>query len=898
GLVLLKGAFYSKINNSILPEMAAMLVKEYRKQRATYQEAKDSLQKAISEKMGSPESDPEVARIFSLIENGTGFAAKQLRQKLQESLQSDALNLTTEFIGEDKQKNRQLDAANRLLKGLASAKSELPHDITDLLDEQIEALLMKMMANLLQNPEFSKESLTKGAGVSDLIIRFLGAMTDKLAQLKEQETDGDDLNAFVPLAQELLKMANPTLPSLFGMNKRLWKQMENRVLPGFLAKMYKETSSWVRRKEKNQKKLQELFGTTHAQEACRVLSHYIADFLPWYLSTSNDQIAEMAFTLMSNQTKKADDPQSQAFLQEIKKNKQVIMDFVSHHAQKLGDSNSDEAKKVWGLAKEYGEAALLEMFVRMAKRVHSLESTKGKNYRPEFAMHTAFQLLEKLREHFGKTNEIKDNQGVKHAHQVDPETMYAEFGETLHSGIPAASDLPEEEKQRTRLDDFSGFIDKIQNILQLSGNTQALGKQIFPNLLLRLMNHLNEDYTKDSMLLGVLQMINEALQEPPKDDPKLSRHHEEEKKKDFSGALSSIVSNELANLDTESKTKATLTITDWLMHLEDKESTLTLEEHLEELGCQLEDIVPEQNLREKRKNLSKPLCEFTLYWNELQKNNSLSFQEKQALLKKKREALIQTSTEEMTRPLEALQILLQERKFDAECGEMVRELINMLPFTMTKTIFNDFDILKEKSAETVGRLVRSYFDRTSMLEIIDKGIVRILPYLHPGEWKGEEGQETFEPQGGKYKFDLPKTPEEKAALKAKRKRQAKRKRREFAKTAAETLSSQLANGLTKFIKSLWDGFTGTFGSTFPSAKKFFDRVFNHGISQFIMSGFKMLFKTLLEIGRSLFEETYLKRKMRKVTKTAHMPHHENLFYQWRDVLVDALDVTSEQPAKA
>jgi hypothetical protein len=60
----------------------------------------------------------------------------------------------------------------------------------------------------------------------------------------------------------------------------------------------------------------------------------------------------------------------------------------------------------------------------------------------------------------------------------------------------------------------------------------------------------------------------------------------------------------------------------------------------------------------------------------------------------------------------------------------------------------------------------------------------------------------------------------------------------------------------------------------------------------------MLFKILSQIGQSLFEETYLKRKMRGITKTAHMPHHENLFYQWRDVLANALNVTEGQPAKA
>jgi hypothetical protein len=257
---------------------------------------------------------------------------------------------------------------------------------------------------------------------------------------------------------------------------------------------------------------------------------------------------------------------------------------------------------------------------------------------------------------------------------------------------------------------------------------------------------------------------------------------------------------------------------------------------------------------------------YVTFWHELQSDASKSQAEKKSLIENKLEEIYDfvedSDLEKIIAIMNHLNTILEQQKINKECGRLFKELINMLPKALMKTVFNHFDFIETLTAESVGRLVRNYIDETSLLKILDQGIEKGIPLIQ----------------------------EEKES-------DALKNREEFKKEGARVITKQLSetvgNMIKNFVRNLIQMLnripekTGKFWEFLTKIKRFIiralEKVLVDSILKTILSNYNPLYYLLMKG----IEVTHIRSLTKAMLKSIDLPH-EDLNLKLRDVFVNAL----------
>jgi len=264
-----------------------------------------------------------------------------------------------------------------------------------------------------------------------------------------------------------------------------------------------------------------------------------------------------------------------------------------------------------------------------------------------------------------------------------------------------------------------------------------------------------------------------------------------------------------------------------------------------------------------------------------------------------------------------------QRKLNKACGELVLQLVQLVPHSMVQTAFkiDKFKILEKQSAEIVGKAVRNYLGKElNLFTFMNQGAQSSLATLYPGgQWKPDSrGMLRFEPDKSKIKpVDVSQLTDEALEQQERDKllqsdREMQQMRKMMVKTTRRVMSESMMSGFTLpflKIKQMWD--TCVAKCTLPEgAAEFLRRVGDFAIFRLIevvlsfcarqLKKAAPLLKEALNFVSSPFREAFwffmeihLGMKADVVIRSLQLEIHENLLYQLTDVLVKS--VTVENP---
>ncbi len=730
GLNFGKSKLYNFLKDTAIPEVLFELLKGHYNLHSQYEDATKQLKSQL-QVLGQKNEDA-----YKLIDSSCNYLSKTILDKLKQSLSNDAETSSQKLLCEGTSSPQSI-AFGKLISTLADDKNQACPSLWNLTQKQIKTLIFKFLGNHLA----TKEDELDGKRVTEILMHAMSTLAEKLA-LNNSKAD------YQALAKELLQQngMNPRedLPSVFGINTAIAEQLETIILPKLLSSFHEETTVWMNKKEQNKEELKTLFGTTHSQEACKVLGHFVSQFAPWYLSTSNDKAADMILSAISLHIQSQNGTETKELLKEIEAHKPLLKSFLEELIKKMGDTKNPGSSQVWNFVKEYSEAAALEVFVRIAKRINTLEKSFESKDAANLSYHTLVSMLKKAADNIDSLKgSIGEKDGAKTKDFV-----------TLTSQLFSAASLVDGKE----LPLPSPIKKPAWNLFK----TEAM-----PAVLESIMDTLNEDYTKDALMLGLLKLLSESIA-----DGSI-----------FNGK------DEVEEIDLETKA------------------------------------------------------------------------------------------------------------LDIECGDVLKRLLTKLPNSTVTELFSNLLDMDFIPSEKIGRIVRGYLKKTNLLQLVDSAIVKIMPYMHQGKWKGEKGERTFEPKKGKFDFELPKTAKEKAVSDAKIKRMKKINHKKLIEEGSEAISSQIATGITGFLKSIWDGFVNGVSKVFSSFRGFIDGIVNNSVVQMIVKGLEFLFKPLFEAGKSLFKSAVISPALRNLSHQSKT-HGKDILYSWRDMLFDMIDTSNYETQKS
>lgn len=206
----------------------------------------------------------------------------------------------------------------------------------------------------------------------------------------------------------------------------------------------------------------------------------------------------------------------------------------------------------------------------------------------------------------------------------------------------------------------------------------------------------------------------------------------------------------------------------------------------------------------------------------------------------------------------------QQRELNEALGNLVKEMVDLVPDIWTKTIFKS-DRIRNMTSEALGRMIRRKLDDTTMLELLNKGL---------------EGFSLNKPDA-----DRGKTEKE---LKAERARIEK----ELTKKMTSYISRQVKDACKNMIKSKWDAFQAkfdrgierAFGKPGLAVKRFLDKIFHFIFITLIGSALDFIvFKCLW-----FFVDLKIASKSKEIIKDVQMPIHENVVLNFTQTWLDAM----------
>ena len=621
----------------------------------------------------------------------------------------------------------QLPWLAEAIKSIAVSQGAMPQGAWDYLDKMIETGLLKMLVTLadsaVQLPAAEGQNPKDMIG-ANIIVMLLTVMEKhrkeisveaaKAKKIKNPKAKQEKLRKiFGPVAADLLKIGEKDgdlalslkdlpVPEMF--KATLWNALKTKLLPDLLSKIYTDTIAWEDAAKTEKKKMHDLWGTTHPEYFIGAISQYVQDYLPFYLSTSKDELGGTIFNAFEEYLKNAHDKEkAKAVSDYLNAHKQTLQGMIGQNIQAIGEADDLAVQQAWPAVKEYTEAALYRLFTGFGESIKYAESED-----PDFLVDTAIAAMKIMTDHFQTINRVTAESDKSYAYKVSDEQMRKGFGRERHPGVPLnPKDIPENDKIRLQ-NFFVPLGKKLLSLAKINGPQdlpvpapiqeqvwKIFQEKMLPEVMMNIYKKILDPDTIDTLLLSSLESLNTALESLPADG-----------------------------------------------------------------------LSEEEDIHEDPK----------------------------------------------------------QKELNTTCGKLVKQLVEMLPPSLTTFVFTNIKAVQQMSAEALGKAVRKNLGKWTLLELIDTGMFKGLPNWHPGEWAKPPGvlagQEKFIPhkvvmQEGvavssthEMKFDFPKTPEEKAALQKVKEMQSAANLKKLKSNFTKTISNRMKSTFKGFITGQWNKFQG------------------------------------------------------------------------------------------
>jgi hypothetical protein len=401
----------------------------------------------------------------------------------------------------------------------------------------IKAAIFKVLVAVAKNQEVDGKAGRKenenSALPGNVIHRVLSFLSNKIPSIDaELETLKKDTGMsqdekelairelYQPLAKDFLELAGEDLESVLPVPNMLRgplvELLETTLLPAIFHDVYTQLNELRYQAPENEAKLDEVFPDGSGKKAVNVIADYIRDFVPYYMETKPEVIAEIA--------KKASGKYLEALSPEHQKQ---VGDLITKNVHKLGtESVMAETSKA---VAEYSRAMMLKIFGGISQNIQGKESEDK-----HFLMNTSIGFITLIGKHVKRINQIPPGGRMYPAHIVPPKFMHDGFSDKehyrtnmLHPALAKDYDkgVTEEEKSQQRLNEF--FIPFAKDILEISGMNnpddfpvpEAIRKEVWelfetkilPEVLMNVFSEIMKPETLNILMLKTFDALNEAV---------------------------------------------------------------------------------------------------------------------------------------------------------------------------------------------------------------------------------------------------------------------------------------------------------------------------------------------------------------------------------------------------
>lgn len=333
---------------------------------------------------------------------------------------------------------------------------------------------------------------------------------------------------FEPLAREFLQVAieNPLndLPMLSQIKEDLWESIQTKIVPDLLEKVYRRLNFWQARAASSKQLLQAVYGTTHPEEASKVIAHFGSEYIPYYLTFAHHDVA-----LKLKQQAEEWFQGSPEISHYLHGQEEALVKLLGSNIHQYGESLNPAVQANKPFTTKLLDGVILKLMAKLSHKIHTTETNK-----PNFMVESFKDLLEVTANHFSSINEVTHQNHLKHAWNVTYEQMIAGFGPNLHKGIPQPH-LSKEEQNRHRLEHFyKPVARRLFKLLDLEHDPEfalfldaepmkkvwgIVQDQLFPTILQSVFEKLMEPHTIRTLLLNSLENLNSALNAIPAEEP-------------------------------------------------------------------------------------------------------------------------------------------------------------------------------------------------------------------------------------------------------------------------------------------------------------------------------------------------------------------------------------------
>lgn len=256
------------------------------------------------------------------------------------------------------------------------------------------------------------------------------------------------------------------------------------------------------------------------------------------------------------------------------------------------------------------------------------------------------------------------------------------------------------------------------------------------------------------------------------------------------------------------------------------------------------------------------------------------------------------------------------------CADLIQALVSMQPSAVTKWLLKN-DKVKELAGQTIGQPIRDAINEKTIISILDKLIVSLLPSLHPGEWVEETGKfrclkgtgKNQKPTKPKFDHLFPRDDKAKKTCAKIRASEVKKAERQVVKEITHTIENQTKYIFLGFLRKAWEGLRKyihllidkTSGKHSKSIKKIADRILD-GLAKYFIKPtlFIITYPVLIVVGK-LLRFYFVHQSKRRAQDVKH-PVNENVFFRLIDRLFELVekaqnsqesgDDDDEQPSKS
>lgn len=453
-------AFSRKGHDSLKKRLRIFLWDEakFRRDHPTLVEIPTEISKDLSILLGSEKLIEQIENLCSHVGDGVAKGLKSMAES-KKTLKVIATSLSSLL---------QIDFNKGFMdvfEGVFSVfeKDDLPNEMfRGWIKEQVSHFLLKAIVILIekgnQEPGTSKNAALFHA-IKMVIDTFSPHMASLFQEIKglvdEEGTLPEDkeeqaIEHFKPISSSLMTLLLDTdgsswiipLPKKWA--ESLGDEFVNRWLPSLLLSTYLQTYQWIFKKQKNKQDLHQLYGNHRIPEAARVISHYVQQFVPFYLK---DQAEEATDAILDASRKLLIKAPGELLLEEISLTPsddhplEWLRSMLKTTLQLVGMSRLNSFQHLFKFFQSYSEGFLLEVFLNASRTIDSMEiAHKSKSTRfyegaPHVRAIAAF--LEEAHVHFSELNAIKDRLEEAHAHKVPYDVMANQFDVVLHKLHPA-----------------------------------------------------------------------------------------------------------------------------------------------------------------------------------------------------------------------------------------------------------------------------------------------------------------------------------------------------------------------------------------------------------------------------------------------------------------------------